>query len=497
MSERQRRDGTPARSHRPVEPLGRPAGRNGGGLPSCIGLLCPLGGSLVGAWAAELELVVGGSFLSTLLIVAALVNGLTLLYLWSRRTVPLVRHASSPSHAPIFSTDADVPRSMSWGFITVIVISAAVLWPLRALAVPSIGYDANVVWLLHAILVYGGHAGMLSWIHNPVFSTANADYPPLVPSSSAVGFVVSRGIDLQVGVATTAMLNACALGVLGSGIAEIVGVGVTVWRRMVVLAVAGAICLIGFGIAGPFAVDGFADLTWAASAAAAVVFGLVLPRSSQRLWVAWICLTVAALTKNEGTVAAGIIAVLLAVRYVSGWRDSLWRTWTRRALVAGLFLAPSLTWSALMHHYHIGSAFFRTVGGETPIKRLGPTISATTHYLLVLPVALVVLAGGSLLLGSHRRLLGLGHPLWLWVVAVANLVALIGTYVFGDYEIHWWLSSSMNRTTIFTQLILFTDIAIWAAVAALPSPTRAKPRLPTVRLEEASAAEMKPSLERR
>jgi hypothetical protein len=82
-------------------------------------------------------------------------------------------------------------------------------------------------------------------------------------------------------------------------------------------------------------------------------------------------------------------------------------------------------------------------------------------------------------------------------VAVANLLALIATYVFGAFEIHWWLSSSLNRTIIFTQLILCTDIAIWAAVAALPSPIQAHTQVPTEELREAPPTEVEPALERR
>jgi hypothetical protein len=464
------------------------------GLRPASVFLCPLGGSLLGAWAAEFELVVGGSFTSALLIVAAAANGAGLVYLLLRRTGRLSGFASSRRHRRILSNDPPARQSLGWGLISLVVVSAALLWPLRVLGAPLIGYDANVVWLLHAILVYGGHGAMLTGLRNPVLGTVHAEYPPLVPASSAVGFVVSRGIDLQVGVATTVMLNACGLGVLGSGIAEMVGMGVAVWRRIIVLALAATICLVGFGIAGQFAVDGFADLTWAAPAAAAVVFGLVLPRSSQRLWVAWICLTVAALTKNEGAVAAAIIAALLAMRYVDSRAASRGWTWIYRAVVMFVLVLPGLTWSELMRHYHVSSGFFHAVPGQTPIERFAPTLSATTHYLHVVPVALIVLAAGSLLLRSHRRHLGLGHPGWLWVVAVANLVALIATYMFGAFEIHWWLSSSLNRTTIFTQLILYTDIAIWAAVAALPSPTKGKVQLPTVILEEASAPTLEPSL---
>jgi hypothetical protein len=165
-----------------------------------------------------------------------------------------------------------------------------------------------------------------------------------------------------------------------------------------------------------------------------------------------------------------IIAGLISLRYVNPDSGSQFLTWARRGLVAAILALPALTWSGLMEHYHVSSRFFRAVPGEPPLERLGPTLSATAHYLHVLPVALLVLFLGGVLLRSSRSRAGLAHPIWLWTVAVTNLLALVGTYVFGAFEIHWWLSSSANRTTIFTQLILYTDIAIWAAVAVLPRP---------------------------
>lgn len=440
------------------------------GLRPASVFLCPLGGALLGAWAAQLELVAGGSFASALLILAAVANGATLIYLVSRRRKRPPLFVSSPAHERILSVDSSAPQSRGWQLISFMVLALAVLYPLRALGAAGIGFDANVSWLTHSMLVHGGHETMLSWIHNPVFVLNHADYPPLVPATSAVGYVVSRDVDLQVGIGTTAMLNACAIGVLGSGISEIAGRGVEFWRRMVVLALAGAVCLVGFGIAGPTGINGFVDLTWAALAAAAVVFGLVLPRSSQRLWVAWICLTAAALAKNEGTVAAVIVSAAIAVRYVdAGLRTPVW-TWMRRAAVMCVLVIPGLTWSAIIRHYNIKSSVFfdLDIPGQPPIDRLGHTLTALTEYLHVAPVALGVLAVGSLALRSRRRLQQLGSALFLWGVAFANLVVLVGTYVVGGYEIHWWLSSSLERTTIFTQLILYVDLAIWAAVALLP-----------------------------
>jgi hypothetical protein len=79
--------------------------------------------------------------------------------------------------------------------------------------------------------------------------------------------------------------------------------------------------------------------------------------------------------------------------------------------------------------------------------------------------ALCVLLLGALLLRSHRVGLGLANPARLWAVAVLSTLAIAATYIFGSYEIHWWVGSSVNRTTIFANSLLLTDMAVWAVVA--------------------------------
>jgi hypothetical protein len=37
--------------------------------------------------------------------------------------------------------------------------------------------------------------------------------------------------------------------------------------------------------------------------------------------------------------------------------------------------------------------------------------------------------------------------------------------VFGVLEIHVWWANSVNRTTIFAQVLLYADLAIWLVIA--------------------------------
>ena len=51
-------------------------------------------------------------------------------------------------------------------------------------------------------------------------------------------------------------------------------------------------------------------------------------------------------------------------------------------------------------------------------------------------------------------------------VHLGSLAVIFVTYVFGDLEIHGWLLHSVNRTTIFAQLVLYTEITVWLVIAA-------------------------------
>ena len=113
-----------------------------------------------------------------------------------------------------------------------------------------------------------------------------------------------------------------------------------------------------------YGLDGYADLLWAAAAVGAIIWGLVLPRSTQTLVIAWICAAVASLTKNEGLTTALVVLVLIALRYrplTLPWlrrlrahpeigasltrRISVARRWTERAAFVVVPALPGLAWA--------------------------------------------------------------------------------------------------------------------------------------------------------
>ncbi len=242
--------------------------------------------------------------------------------------------------------------------------------------------------------------------------------------------------------------------------------------------------MVGFAVAGYYGVYGYADLLWAAAAVGAVVWGLVLPTSTRALVIAWICAAVASLTKNEGLATALVVLVLIALRYRplvlpklrrpdahTDPRDRgvvVWPVvprWAERAAFVLVPALPGLAWAGLVRLIGLHDAFFMSSSTESPASRADATFHGMAAHLAVVPVALAVLVAGCCFVRRDRARARLGSPAWLWTVCLISLAIIFATYVFGSMEIHWWLGTSVDRTTIFAQLLLYTDLAIWLVIA--------------------------------
>jgi hypothetical protein len=419
--------------------------------------LAPVIGAAMAAVGAEIELGIGGS------LVAGYGGG-------GGAGGAAARRASPPSAAP--------PREpWGWSVLTLVVVLGCLAIPLTALRAPMFGWDANSIWLTHALMVYGGHHELLTGLQNVAYQFSNPDYPPLVPAAGALAFKFYGLGNLHLAPDMTVLLSACALGVVGTGIAA-TGTGPASApaasgkrrpARVAAVVAAGAICLVGFAVSGYSAVEGYADLLWGAFAVAAVIWGLVLPRGPRALGVAWICAAAASLTKNEGLTTALIIIVLIALRYRPlprrGGGPPAARRWAERAAFVVLPALPGLAWAGLIRHIGVHDAFFKSASAETTLTRADATIAGMAAHLAVAPVALAVLVAGCLFLRGDREQARLGNPAWLWITCLGSLAIIFVTYVIGGIEIHSWLASSVYRTTIFAQVLLYADLAVWLVIA--------------------------------
>jgi hypothetical protein len=435
--------------------------------------LAPLFGAVMAAIAAEFELGVGGTMVHWYVIVAVVFNVLAAAWwlVFGRRT----KWPSLPWY---------------WSLIAVVVECAALAYPLTALRVPTIGRDPNSIWLTHALFIAGGHHALVAGLKNPVYAFDNPVYPPLVPAASALAFAFDGMGSLHLSVDMTVLLTACALGVLGAAITMAAEKSQHVTRAAAVAAAA-AICLTGFSISGKFGISGYTDLLWAAGAAAAVILGLVLPRSQQNLCLAWTCAAVASLTKNEGLTTALVILALIAFRYRPitrlPWRQTAGSAyvsrpsagrfvlaWAERAAFVIVPAIPGLASAELARHIGLQNAFFGAKARGALGSRASATIVAMEPHLKVLLWAMAVTVAGCILLNAERRRAGFGNPAWFWTGWVLSLAIIFGTYVYGTLQIALWLANSVNRTTIFAQIVLYAYIAVWLVLGVEGAAGRTK-----------------------
>jgi hypothetical protein len=411
--------------------------------------LAPLIGAAMAAVAAEIELGVGGSLVTDYVVVAVASN-LAVIAWWLA-----AGRCRRPGAGPPWG----------WSIVTTVIVLGSVAIPLNALRSPMIGGDGNSIWVTHTLMVHGGHHELLTGLQNVAYRFSNPDYPPLVPAAGALAFAFFGLGNLHLAVDMTVLLSGCALGVVGTGIATAGSRGRQP-ARMAAVAAAGAICLVGFGVSGVYAIQGYADLLWAAAAAGAVIWGLVLPQSTQALAVAWTCAVVASLTKNEGLATALVVLVLIALRYRPLTRPGpvAWR-WTEPAAFVLLPALPGLAWAGLARLMGVHDAFFRSASVESPVTRAGAAVAAMAAHLAVAPVDLAVLLVGCWFLRGDRERARLGNPAWLWGAWTGSLAIILATYMAGGLEIHNWLAASVDRTTIFAQVLLYADLAIWLVIA--------------------------------
>ena len=224
------------------------------GLRPVTIFLAPLVGGLMAGFAAECELAAGGTLAFWFIIVAVLVNLVSFL---ARLALPRPGDRTNRSTVTWRMLHVDEEWRRPWPWITAVVIAGAVAWPLRALHVPIIVYDARHVWTLHSLFIYGGHQTYLAALKNPVYAFSNPNYPPLVSATGALGFDIHGGTDIHLAVSLTAILNACALGVAACGIASVSRKDVPAWTRAVAIGCGAALCLIGFGIDEPLSTSFF------------------------------------------------------------------------------------------------------------------------------------------------------------------------------------------------------------------------------------------------
>jgi hypothetical protein len=436
------------------------------GLRAELLFLAPLCGALLAAVSATLTLEIAATPMVWFLTLASSVNvaAVAILVRRGRRTGDTIAHG-------ICQRLGLAVRGGRVEAVTAAAIAMACTLPLVGpLSSVRVDWDGRSIWLLHARWLYSGHDYLAAAVANPVFTFSHPEYPPAVPSAVAIGWQVTGGVDLRLGQLIIAVLNACAYALLGCAVVRCAGrvrtpVGIVLGG---VLTAAAFGASFGHGAGRFYAGDGYADVLGAGCAAAAVLYGLVVPRSRSSLVISLLLALLAGSTKNEDLPVAVfvVLAVLLRYSWPLSWRV---RLLARPAIAGGVLVGVLLSWPVLA----------RLAGAETVNEpslsillnpgtaidlRLGPTIDALRDQLALLPYVAALALLALLALRAPRRAAGLGSSLWVWSAIACSLVSLVVTYLTGPYQIDFWLATSVDRTTILARLLLLSEGVVWLVV---------------------------------
>ncbi len=502
-----------------------PAWRLAGKRPVTV-FLAPLAGAVLAGVSGGLTVLVAGSILRWFVALAVAANAAALASLLAHREErrsaglqpPAPGQASVRGYARAPRPSLELPGGMGslsgmGGLAGLLAVVAAVSWGLSALVRPRIGFDARGIWLLHARWMLEGHAVARAALSNPALPFAHSSYPPLAGGMVALVWTVTSTHTLRLGEVMIALCSACAVAAAGCMLVEAGTSGATRLRaggagRLAGLLVAavgvlagGAWCLAAYGVAGASATNGYVDLLWSAAAVGAAGYGLLLPASRSSLYVTALLVAVAALTKNEGIAASAVLVVLLYLRY-SFFRGGGFQgdgspsqasgggqvpaqasgggqvpvaepgggrspDLLRRLVPATIGLAGVVAWPALM--LALGALPDPDLNGRphgSLWTRMDATARGMADHLHLAGIALALGIVGAALLGRARRRMGFGDDRLVWALGGAEVLATGIFYVAGTTQIQFWLATSVDRTTIFANVLGLAVVGFWAVGAA-------------------------------
>lgn len=439
--------------------------------------LVPLFGMLLAGIAGGLTVVVAGGVLRWFVALAVAANAAALASWHARRE-------EGDSGRPRATHPLAQPPGFggAGGVLGVVVLLGAVAFGLRALARPRIGFDARSIWLVHARWILEGHRIARAALSNPALPFAHSSYPPLSGGMVALAWTVTASRSLRLGVVLIALATACAVGAAGSALLEAAlgasrrlrssgsGRASSVVVGVVGILASGGLCLGAYGIAGASATNGYVDLLWSACATAGAGFGLLLPLGGSNGRVAALLIAFGVLTKNEGIAAGAILVVLM---YLRGLRDQT-RTGEgaasehplRRGALHAVGLAAIVAWPAIMLGLHalLDPDLSGPRHGSMP-SRLDATLRSFGDHLHLAGAALVVAALGGVVLRHAWKDSGFGDDRLVWLIGLGELAATALFYTVGTTEIQFWLATSVDRTTIFANLLGLSLLGFWMVVS--------------------------------
>jgi hypothetical protein len=420
-------------------------------------VLAPVAGAATSTVAVLLMLAFGGS----LLVWAVPVFLLTGLLAWWWRDRPPVPHGT-------------------WR--DALLLTVPLIPPFLYVLQQPLVWDTHLIWWLHAgYFAHGGDFARES-IGNPALVFSHPDYPPL---ASAPVALVWQVLDLRTFFPAATVSGALTFSAIAMTIHAVRLVtspattsGRAARRARDIVSWPAAIA-VGYAAWSPLwwiPTAGFSD----AMCATAFTAGAVLllfgrdPFDGRILPLALLLLGAAALMKNEGQSMVVALAIVVTVRHRRQLRRAAW-AWLPVA-VAGIWSVTARLLGA-QTDVLAGGRFGALLHGDRDTLGRFPLIFSTmagrVGWIMVYALAAAVV--GAVFLRRRRRALGLGADPWLWAVTALHWSGLTLIYLVTPYDIHWHLSTSVDRVMIVITVLSCASAACWAVVALAPAEDPAVP----------------------
>ena len=325
---------------------------------------------------------------------------------------------------------------------------------------PPVFWDSHSIWWLHAAYFTQGAAQARSTIADPLAAFSHTDYPPLASATVASAWTTVGGESFTVAQVVTSAVTFSAIALLGYAVRQVTSSAPILVSRLLAVAVS----LTAWATAAYGVANGYCDSLWACALAAAAVLLLMSPDALSRPLLPVALMATAALTKNEGLVTVGILAVIVTFRERRRLRQA-WVIWL--PVVAGLGWMALARFLGATSDVASGGNIRKLLSGDrTMLHRIRPLVTALWD-MVGFPVLLVACAAvlGTLFLRDRRRELGLPADGWLWTVCAGYAASLSLTYLISSNEINWYLESSLDRVSLPIVLFAAASAAGWIAVA--------------------------------
>jgi hypothetical protein len=318
-------------------------------------------------------------------------------------------------------------------------------------------WDAWQFWLPKAEAIYYFH-GLDTGLSG--FTTyGNPEYPPLAPVMNAVGFHFMGSVHPAV-----MPLQQCLLLVGFAGSVAVLLRRVPGW----ILYPSLAMILLAPQVFGEmFSV--LPDQTLAYLLSVAAITGILWLEERQQAWLALatVFLAAAALTKAEGVLLAGLLAVVLLAADVIVRRRGArltavlllgplaivpWKVWL--ATHSQPTSATVYSWTSLFHPGYLGGRIDRLTGAMHYMVDLLANANLWSPILPLTFAALIVLA-------PTLRVLAAALAAWLLIA----FFGLATVYWIGTPDLYWYLSSSADRVVTNLPLVAGAALPLLLAIA--------------------------------